>query len=292
MLRDRSMPRSSPFSENTIGNASRVMRAGWRECSGGNSMDVLRQFSLEGKVAIVTGSSRGIGRAIAEGLAGAGAAVTVNGRDPETTQTAASAIVAAGGESLAVVADVSDATEVDRLIDTTVASFGRLDILVNNAGISPYFKPAETMAEAEWDEIMKVNLKGVYLCCRAAGRMMIPQKSGRVINISSIGGSVALPRLIAYCSAKGAIHQLTRVLAVEWAPYHILVNAIAPGFFETDLTKGLRESPRLESLIRQVPLGRLGHPAEIVGAAIYLASDAASYVTGQMLHVDGGWLAL
>src|SRR5438876_1122989 len=163
-------------------------------------MDVLRQFSLEGKVAIVTGSSRGIGRAIAEGLAGAGAAVTVNGRDPETTQTAASAIVAAGGESLAVVADVSDATEVDRLIDTTVANFGRLDILV---------------------------------------------------------------------------------------------NAIAPGFFETDLTKGLRESPRrLESLIRQVPLGRLGHPAEIVGAAIYLASDAASYVTGQMLHVDGGWLAL
>ncbi|PYS08934.1 MAG: short-chain dehydrogenase, partial [Acidobacteria bacterium] len=166
-------------------------------------MDVLRQFSLEGKVAIVTGSSRGIGRAIAEGLAGAGAAVTVNGRDPETTQTAASAIVAAGGESLAVVADVSDATEVDRLIDTTVANFGRLDILVNNAGISPYFKPAETMAEAEWDEIMKVNLKGVFLCCRAAGRVMIPRKSGRVINISSIGGTVALPRLVAYCSAKG-----------------------------------------------------------------------------------------
>ena len=256
-------------------------------------MDVLRQFSLEGKVAIVTGSSRGIGRAIAEGLAGAGAAVTVNGRDPETTQTAASAIVAAGGESLAVVADVSDATEVDRLIDTTVANFGRLDILVNNAGISPYFKPAETMSEAQWDEILKVNLKGVFLCCRAAGRVMIPRKSGRVINISSIGGTVALPRLVAYCSAKGAIHQLTRVLAVEWAPHHVLVNAIAPGFIETDLTKGLRESPKhLESLIRQVPLGRLGQPAEIVGAAIYLASDAASYVTGQMLHVDGGWLAL
>ena len=109
----------------------------------------------------------------------------------------------------------------------------------------------------------------------------------------SIGGTVALPRLVAYCSAKGAIHQLTRVLAVEWAPHHVLVNAIAPGFIETDLTKGLRESPKhFESLIRQVPLGRLGHPAEIVGAAIYLASDAASYVTGQMLHVDGGWLAL
>src|SRR6266705_3638412 len=149
------------------------------------------------------------------------------------------------------------------------------------------------MAEAEWDEILKVNLKGVFLCCRAAGRVMIPRKSGRVINISSIGGKVALPRLVTYCSAKAAIDQLTRVLAVEWAPHHILVNAIAPGFIETDLTKGLRENPkRLDALIRQIPLGRLGKPAEIVGAAIYLASDAASYVTGQMLDIDGGWLAL
>src|SRR5947199_9828908 len=151
-------------------------------------MDVLRQFSLEGKVAIVTGSSRGIGRAIAVGLAGAVPAVTVNGSYPETTQTAASAIVAGGGESLAVVADVSDATEVDRLIDTTVANFGRLDILVNNAGISPYFKPAETMAEAEWHEILKVNATGVFLCCRAAGRAMILQKPGRVLNTCSMGG--------------------------------------------------------------------------------------------------------
>ncbi|PYS16514.1 MAG: short-chain dehydrogenase [Acidobacteria bacterium] len=256
-------------------------------------MNVLRQFSLEGKVAIVTGSSRGIGRAIAEGLAGAGAAVTVNGRDAETTQAAASAIVAAGGQSLAVAADVSNSTDVDRLIDATLERFRRLDILVNNAGISPYYKAAETMTETEWDEIMRVNLKGAFLCCHAAGRVMIPQESGRIINISSIGGAVALPRLLAYCSAKGAINQLTRVLAVEWAPHHILVNAIAPGFIETDLTKGLRENPKhLDSLIRQVPLGRLGQPGEIVGAAIYLASDAASYVTGQLLSVDGGWLAL
>ena len=269
------------------------MRAGSRDYSGSTSMNVLRQFSLEGKVAIVTGSSRGIGRAIAEGLAGAGAAVTVNGRDAETTQAAASAIVAAGGQSLAVAADVSNSTDVDRLIDATLERFRRLDILVNNAGISPYYKAAETMTETEWDEIMRVNLKGAFLCCHAAGRVMIPQESGRIINISSIGGTVALPRLLAYCSAKGAINQLTRVLAVEWAPHHILVNAIAPGFIETDLTKGLRENPKhLDSLIRQVPLGRLGQPGEIVGAAIYLASDAASYVTGQLLSVDGGWLAL
>jgi gluconate 5-dehydrogenase len=256
-------------------------------------MSVLEQFSLAGKVAVVTGSSRGIGRAIAEGLAGAGAAVTVNGRNPETTQTVADAIAAAGRKSLAVPADVSKAADIDRLIQTTIARFGRIDILVNSAGISPYYKPAETMTEAEWDEVIAVNLKGVFLCCQAAGRVMIPQKSGRIINIGSIGGQVALPRLVAYCAAKGAVNQITRVLAVEWAPHHILVNAISPGYVETDLTKGLRENPtRQHTLLRHVPVGRLGKPEEVVGAAIYLASDAASYVTGQMLAVDGGWLAL
>jgi NAD(P)-dependent dehydrogenase (short-subunit alcohol dehydrogenase family) len=256
-------------------------------------MNALKQFSLEGKVAVVTGSSRGIGRAIAEGLASAGAAVVVNGRDPEAAQTVAGVIAAAGGKSLAVSADVSQAAEVERLIDVTASTFGRLDILVNNAGISPYYKPAERMTEAEWDDVMRVNLKSVFLCCHAAGRVMIPQNSGRIINLSSIGGMVALPRLIAYCSAKGAINQVTRVLAVEWAPHRILVNAIAPGFIETDLTKGLRENPKhLDSLLRQVPLGRLGKPTEIVGAAIYLASDASSYVTGQMLEISGGWSAL
>jgi len=256
-------------------------------------MNGLQQFSLAGKVAVVTGSSRGIGRAIAEGMAGAGAAVTVNGRNPETTQAVAGAIAAAGGKSLAVPADVGKVADIERLIKSTVATFGRLDILVNSAGISPHYKPAETMTEAEWDEVIAVNLKGVFLCCQAAGRVMIPQKSGRIINISSIGGQVALPRLIAYCAAKGGIDQLTRVLAVEWAPHHILVNAISPGYIDTDLTKGLVQNPaRRDALLRQVPLGRLGKPDEIAGAAIYLASDAASYVTGQTLDVDGGWLAL
>jgi NAD(P)-dependent dehydrogenase (short-subunit alcohol dehydrogenase family) len=253
----------------------------------------MNQFSLEGKVAIVTGSSRGIGRAVAEGLARAGAAVTVNGRDPDTTRSAADEIAAAGGKSLAVPADVSSAADIERLIQTTVTTFGRLDILVNNAGISPYFKPAETMTEGEWDDIMKVNLKGVFLCCQSAGRVMLRQKSGRIINMSSIGGKVALPRLVAYCSAKGAINQLTRVLAVEWASHGIRVNAIAPGYVDTDLTKGLRDNPkRLEPMLRQIPLGHLGIPADIVGAAIYLASDASSYVTGHILDVDGGWLVL
>lgn len=255
-------------------------------------MNSLQQFSLTGKVAIVTGASRGIGRAIAEGLAGAGAAVVVNGRNVESTKAAAQAIVDAGGASLAVIADVRKSGDVETLVQKAVERFGRVDILVNNAGISPYYKPAETMTEAEFDDVIAVNLKGVFLCCQAAGRVMIPQTSGRIINIASIGGEVALPRLIAYCAAKGAVDQITRVLAVEWAQYGILVNAIAPGYVETDLTKGLSENTtRRDRLIKQIPLGRLAKPEEIVGAAIYLASDAASYVTGQMLYVDGGWLA-
>ena len=252
-------------------------------------MNALQQFSLEGKAAIVTGSSRGIGRAIAIGLAGAGAAVTVNGRNAESVKAVAGAIVDSGGASLPVIADVSKAAGVENLIQKTVERFGRLDILINNAGISPYYKPAETMTEVEWDEVMAVNLKGVFLCCQAAGRVMIPQKSGRIINISSIAGQVALPRLIAYCAAKGAVERITRVLAVEWAPHHILVNSIAPGYVESDLTKGLRGNPaRQDALIRQIPLGRLGKAEEIVGAAIYLSSDAASYVTGETLCIDGG----
>jgi NAD(P)-dependent dehydrogenase (short-subunit alcohol dehydrogenase family) len=248
---------------------------------------MLEQFSLKGKIAIVTGSSRGIGRAIAEGLVGAGASVVVNGRTPESAKAAADAI---GG--FPVAADVSKAADVDQLIQKTVDRFSRIDILINNAGISPYFKPAETMTEAEWDDVIGVNLKGVFLCCQAAARVMIPQKSGRIINISSIAGHVGLPRLLAYSAAKGAVEQITRVLALEWAPHHILVNAIAPGYIESDLTKGLRNnSARLDALTRQIPLGRLGTPEEVVGAAIYLCSDAASYVTGATLCIDGGWLA-
>lgn len=255
-------------------------------------MTGLNQFSLTGRVAIVTGSSRGIGRAVAQGLAGVGAVVTVNGRDRELTQTVADTIAAAGGTSLAVPANISKTAEIERLIQTTVDRFGRLDILVNNAGISPSYKRAEHVSEAEWDDVIEVNLKGTFLCCQAAGRIMIQQKSGRIVNVSSIGGRTALPHLIAYCAAKGGVEQLTRVLAVEWAQHNIMVNAIAPAYVETDLTKGLRENRKLhEELIRQTPLGRLAKVEEVVGAAIYLASDAASYVTGHTLYVDGGWMA-
>src|SRR5262249_13519393 len=139
--------------------------------------------------------------------------------------------------------------------------FGRIDILINNAGISPYFKPAETMKETEWDEVIAVNLKSVFLCCEAVARVMIPQKFGRIINISSVAGQVALPRLLAYCAAKGGVDQITRVLAVEWAAHHIRVNSISPGYVDSDLTKGLRENRvRREALTQQIPLRRLGTP--------------------------------
>ena len=265
----------------------------WDGAGIGMSMSSADRFSMKGKVAIVTGGSRGIGRAIAEALAGAGAAVTVAGRNRERAEEVAGAINSAGGKAVGVPADVSKAADVARLMQTTVERFGRLDILVNNAGISPFWKKAENLTESEWNEVIAVNLKGTFLCAQAAGHIMIPQNSGRIVNISSIGGRVALPNLVAYCAAKGGVEQLTRVLAVEWARHNILVNAIAPGYIETDLTDSLRKNPKLQdSVIRQTPLGRFAKVEEVAGAVIYLASDAASYVTGQTLYIDGGWTAI
>ncbi len=250
------------------------------------------ELSLTGRTAVVTGSSRGIGRAIALGLAQAGAAVAVSSRHREAAEQVAEEIRAGGRQALALACDVSQAAQVGELVETTLRQFGHLDILVCNAGISPVYKRAEALGEADWDAIIATNLKGVFLCCQAAGQVMIEQERGNIINVSSIGGVVGLPRLLAYCAAKGGVEQITRVLAVEWAPHNIRVNALAPGWVETDLTAGLRESPRLsEVLLRQVPAGRFAVPEEIVGAAVFLASDAASYITGHTLLVDGGQTA-
>jgi gluconate 5-dehydrogenase len=256
-------------------------------------MTPANQFSLSGKVAVITGSSRGIGKAIAEAFAAAGASVVVSARNAELTENVAAAIVARGGRATGMPADVRNAADVKRLMQATAERLGRLDILVNSAGISPYWKDAEQMSEAEWDEIIAVNLKGTFLCAQAAGRVMIPQKAGRIINMSSVAGRVALPNLVAYCAAKGGVEQITKVLAVEWAEHHILVNAIAPGYVETDLTKGIQKRPKLQEAIgRQTPLGRMAKAEEVTGAAIYLASEASAYVTGQTIVVDGGWTAI
>jgi gluconate 5-dehydrogenase len=248
------------------------------------------RFSLAGKVALVTGAGRGIGRAIALGLAEAGADLVLAARSAEQIESVAAEVRALGRQALVVPTDVADGEQVEAMIERVGAEHGRLDVLVNNAGISPYYRRAERLAEAEWREVLDVNLTGTFLCCRAAAPLL--QSGGRVINVVSIGASVALERLAAYCVAKAGVEALTRVLAIEWAERGVLVNAIGPGFLSTEMTAGLRDNPRLrDGLIGRTPLGRLGEPEEVVGAALYLASAASSYVTGQTIYVDGGWTA-
>ena len=250
------------------------------------------RFSLEGRVAVVTGASRGLGRAIALGLAEAGADLVLASRTQAALEQVAAEIEALGRRALPVAADVSRAEDVQRLAEATRGAFGRADVLVNNAGISPVFKRAEQLELADWQRILDVNLTGVFLCCQAFGRIMLEQGRGAVINMSSLAGSAGFIRLSAYCASKGGVDALTRVLALEWAPSGIRVNALAPAFIETDLTAGVRAHPGLnQAIVQRTPLHRMGVPDEVVGAAVFLASDAASYVTGQTLFIDGGWRA-
>jgi len=243
-------------------------------------------FSITGKSAIVTGASRGVGEAIAKGFAEAGADLVLVSRNLSALERVAKEIEGLGRKALAISADIGKAED-------ALSVFPRIDILVNNAGISPVLKKAEEMTFREWEEIVRVNLTGTFLVSQEVGKVMIQQGGGKIINMVSVGATVAFPRQVAYCVSKGGILQLTKVLAVEWTRYNIQVNAIGPAYLETDLTKGMRESKIIsEDLLRRTPMGRFGKPKEIVGAALYLASDASSFVTGQTLFVDGGWLAL
>lgn len=250
-------------------------------------------FELTNKIAIVTGASRGIGAAIALGLARSGADVVVISRNLPSLNKIAKRITEIGRKSLVVKADIGISEDIDSAVEKVLMHFERIDILVNNAGISPVLKRAEEMTKAEWDEIIKVNLTGTFLCSQAFGKLMIKQKRGKIINMASVGGTVGFPRQAAYCATKGAIIQLTKVLALDWARYNIQVNAIGPSYIETDLTEDMRKSKVIsEDLLRKTPMGRFGKPEEIVGTVIFLASDASSYITGQTIYVDGGWLAL
>lgn len=252
----------------------------------------MQRLRLDGKVAVVTGSSRGIGAAIALGFAEAGATVVVNGRSDASANAGAEAIRATGGAAFPIAADVTKSAEVERLLNEATGRFGRVDIMVNNAGISEFYKRAEAITEDDWDSVMSGNLKPVFLGCSAAGRRMKEQGGGIILNVTSIGGLTALPRLLAYCTAKAGIVQITRVLAVEWAQHGIRVNAIAPGWVETDMARGLLEHPVYGAqLMQRTPMNRAARPEEIAGAAVYLASAAASFVTGHILAIDGGWTA-
>lgn len=247
-------------------------------------------FDLSEKVVVVTGGGRGIGQAIARGLAAHGATVVVAGRSKETLLRVADEIVSEGGRADHVVVDVTQEADVERLRDEVLARHGRIDGLVNNAGVNPYFKKPENTPLSEWQEIIDVNLTGAFLCCRAVGSWMIGHGGGSIVNVSSIAGHVGLERSAAYCAAKGGMEMMTRALAIDWADRGVRVNTLAPGYTETDLTQGLRRNEGLSArLLQKIPQGRFARPDEMTGAAIFLVSSASSYVTGQTILIDGGW---
>lgn len=249
-------------------------------------------FDLKGQSALVTGGGRGIGRAIAEALAAHGARVAVCGRTRETLEDTVRTIQNAGGQALALPLDVQIEKDVEQARDRIVAEWGGLDILVNNAGIDPHYASLEKTSLASWNEIIAVNLTGVFQCCRILGQTMVPRKRGSIINISSIAGHIGLKRQVPYSASKGGVEQLTRALAADWAEFGIRVNAIAYGFIETDLTAGMIAHPHIAPrLLARIPLGRFGKVDEVAGAAVFLASPAATYMTGHSLIVDGGWTA-
>ncbi len=242
-------------------------------------------MDLSNKVAIVTGSGRGIGKAIALKLAEVGATVVVNDIG-ESANGVAEEIRAMNRQSLAVLADVSSAPDVARMVETTIATYGKIDILVNNAGITRD-QLVVRLSEEDWDKVLDVNLKSVFLCTAAALKYMIKQRWGRVISITSIVGTVGNPGQANYASAKAGIIGFTRTIAKEVASRSITANAIAPGFIDTEMTQHIDEKRRQE-LIGRIPLGYLGSPRDVAEAVAFLASDEARYITGQVLNVDGG----
>ncbi len=246
-------------------------------------------MKLKGKVVLITGSTRGIGKEFAIGFAKEGADLVVNGRDLEKAKVAAKEIEGLGVRALAIAADVSRSQDVERMVEETVDSFGRIDILVNNAGVNPFILEAEKIKEEGWDQVLDVNLKGLFLCCQAVGKRMIQQGGGKIINISSAAGLLGEQGFLPYCVSKAGVMVLTRILAYEWSRYHILVNAIAPGFVAGGMnTPILNKEILVSGLTQQVPMKRLGNPEEIVNIALFLASEDSSYINGTTIIADGG----
>lgn len=249
------------------------------------------KLNLGGRVAVVIGGTSGIGRAISHGLAEAGADVVCTSRRVEQVETAAADIEALGRRTLRVASDVSDKQSLSNLLDECVAVFGKVDILVNSAGRTKR-TPTLDVSEDEWNEIMETNLTGTLRACQVFGGHMVANGYGRIINIASLSTFVSLFEVAAYAASKAAVASLTKSLAIEWAKNGVNVNAIAPGVFRTALnTKLLDETPRGQEFLTRTPMGRFGNVEELAGAAVFLASEAASFVTGEVLVVDGGFLA-
>ena len=241
---------------------------------------------LADKVAIVTGASRGIGRAISVALAGQGAKVVASARNVEALESLVAEIKALGGEAVAVVGDVAVEADANNLIEQAVATYGQVDILVNNAGITRDGLLLR-MKNEDWDAVLDTNLKGAFLCIRAAAKFMSKQRSGRIINISSVVGEMGNAGQANYCASKAGLLGLTKSVARELARRNVTVNAITPGFIVTDMTEQMTDKAR-EAMTEQIPLGRLGEASDVANAVLFLASDQSSYITGQVLGINGG----
>jgi NAD(P)-dependent dehydrogenase (short-subunit alcohol dehydrogenase family) len=253
---------------------------------------VLDSFRLEGKVALITGGARGLGRTMAIALGEAGADLALVGRSRESCEEAGTEIARATGRKVrAFAADVTSTADVTRVTAEITKACGSIDILVNNAGTN-IRGTVEQLSEADWDNVIDTNLKGPFLCAKAIGPLMVARRWGRVINMGSILAAIALPGRAPYASSKSGIVGLTRVLALEWAGTGVTCNAICPGPFATDMNKQLLNDPQAyQQFVNRIPMGRWGELDEIAGAVVFLASDASTYVTGSSLFVDGGWTA-
>ncbi len=249
-------------------------------------------FSLKGKTALVTGGSKGLGKAIAAALAGAGATVCLASRNlDQGTATAAEIAEQTGSRALALAADVSRSEEVDRMVEAALRELGQIDILVNNAGVNIRGEVVG-YSDEDWFTVLNTNLSSAFFCSRAVGRHMLERKQGRVINLASMVGTISMPGRAAYASSKAALQGLTKTLALEWAPHGITVNAICPGPFATEMNMPLINNPEVAaSFTSRIPVGRWGNVDEVGAAALYLASDLAAFTTGTSLFVDGGWTA-
>lgn len=261
------------------------------ETAGMSDANPLHLFDITGQVALVTGATRGLGRAIASGLARAGAHVIVAGRTGSAAEAVARELTAAGHAATSVTLDVTRSDQVAEVLSQAAESAGGLDIVVNNAGVIERH-PVEDYPAQSWHRVLDTNLNGAFFVSQAAGTIMLKQGQGSIVNIASVLAHSGGRNVVAYAASKGALVQLTRACAVEWAARGVRVNAIAAGYFTTDLTQNLRDDPgRSQALLTRVPAGRWGRPEELVGAVLYLASPAAGYVHGAVLEVDGGWTA-
>lgn len=249
-------------------------------------------FDLNGKVALVTGAGRGLGEAVALGLAKAGADIAIVDLDIKAAQEVALKAENLGRKAIAIQANVCESNDVKEMVNSVINKFGTIDILVNNAGIQRR-NPCIEMTEEDWDAVIDVNLKGAFLCCKEVGKIMVKNRKGKVINITSLLGTVAQPNRGPYAASKGALVQLTKVLALEWAPLGINVNGLGPGYFLTELNKKLMDDKEeFDKLTSKIPMGRWGTLEDIVGPAVFLASEASDYMNGHILYVDGGYLCM